>query len=110
APVVVTFHDLRVPYLFPKAGGLRDLVVRLLARSAQGAIATNGADFEQLLAWGLPTERVRQIPIGSNVTPHRVMPESVAVVRRQMGLRPADRLHDYYGLDQEIKSVELLVE
>lgn len=110
APVVVTFHDLRVPYLFPKAGGLRDLVVRLLARSAQGAIATNGADFEQLLAWGLPSERVRQIPIGSNVTPHRVMPESVAVVRRQLGLRPADRLLGYFGFVHESKGADLLVE
>ena len=110
APVVVTFHDLRVPYLFPKAGGLRDLVVRILARSAQGAIATNGADFEQLLAWGLPSERVRQIPIGSNVTPHRVMPESVAVVRRQLGLRPADRLLGYFGFVHESKGADLLVE
>lgn len=110
APVVVTFHDLRVPYLFPKAGRLRTLAVRHLARSAHGAIATNGPDFEQLLAWGLPLVRVRQIPIGSNVAPHRVMPEALAVVRRQMGLRPAGRLLGYFGFVHESKGADLLVE
>ena len=31
-PVVVTFHDLRVPYLFPKAGRLRPAAITRLAR------------------------------------------------------------------------------
>ena len=33
---VVTFHDLRIPYLFPKAGQLRPAAVTHLARSASG--------------------------------------------------------------------------
>src|SRR5207249_160970 len=40
-PTVVTFHDLRVPYLFPKAGPVREWANRLLARTADVAIATN---------------------------------------------------------------------
>ena len=47
-PVVVTFHDLRVPYLFPKAGRLRPAAVTHLARAAAGVIATDPADEAEL--------------------------------------------------------------
>src|SRR5205814_7372545 len=63
--VVVTFHDLRVPYLFPKAGPVREWANRLLARTADAVIATNPEDAEQLVSWGV--KRVRLIPIGSNI-------------------------------------------
>ena len=43
-PVVVTFHDLRVPYLFPKAGPLRWQAILALARWADGVIVTNRED------------------------------------------------------------------
>jgi glycosyltransferase involved in cell wall biosynthesis len=35
-PVVTTFHDLLFPYLFPKAGRLRDWIVMRLARASAG--------------------------------------------------------------------------
>ena len=44
APVVTTFHDLRFPYLFPKAGPLRDWIVMRLARSSAAVISTNQED------------------------------------------------------------------
>jgi Glycosyltransferase Family 4 len=40
-PVVVTFHDLLVPYLFPKAGPVRHWAVHQLARRAASVIVTN---------------------------------------------------------------------
>ena len=43
APTVVTFHDLRVPYLFPKAGRLREAAVRGLARRAAGGTRLRAA-------------------------------------------------------------------
>ena len=43
-PIVVTFHDLLVPYLFPKAGGLRRRAVIELARTASCVIVTNEED------------------------------------------------------------------
>ncbi len=64
-PTVVTFHDLLVPYLFPKAGRVRELVNRVMARSAKAVIATNAEDGAQLRGWGV--ERVEVIPIGSNI-------------------------------------------
>lgn len=65
-PVVVTFHDLHTPYLFPKAGRLRPLALRLLARASAATIATNGADFAILQRW-LPADRLELIPIGSSL-------------------------------------------
>ncbi|MBI4316598.1 MAG: glycosyltransferase family 4 protein [Chloroflexi bacterium] len=67
-PSVVTFHDLRLPYLFPKAGPLRRGAVLHLARSASGAIVTNSEDRRTLeRAGGVRT--LAEIPIGSNIAP-----------------------------------------
>jgi len=108
APVVVTFHDLRVPYLFPKAAGLRERVVRALARRAAGVIATNATDFGTLQHWtGAP---LRQIPIGSNIDayePHRV---EIAEVREQLGLSAADVLLGYFGFLNETKGADTLID
>ena len=46
--LAVTFHDLKVPYLFPKAGPLRRRVVEALARDSDAAITTNREDHERL--------------------------------------------------------------
>jgi glycosyltransferase involved in cell wall biosynthesis len=64
-PVVVTFHDLLVPYLFPKAGLVREWVNRLLARTASATVATNQEDAARLRSWGVCDVEV--IPIGSNI-------------------------------------------
>lgn len=63
APLVTTFHDLRFPYLFPKAGPLRDWIVLRLARSSAGVISINQEDDRRLA--GLPKRRL--IPIGSSI-------------------------------------------
>lgn len=63
APVITTFHDLRYPYLFPKAGPLRDWIVMRLARKSAGAIVTNHEDFARLRS----LSNVTMIPIGSNI-------------------------------------------
>ena len=44
---VTTFHDLLPPYLFPKAGPLRERVTRILANNSDVSIATNERDLEQ---------------------------------------------------------------
>jgi glycosyltransferase involved in cell wall biosynthesis len=107
-PVVVTFHDLRVPYLFPRAGRLREWVVRFMARQASGVIATNAADVERAEAWG--AHEVRRIPIGSNITPRETDPEVAAAVRRRLGVRPADFLLGYFGFLNDSKGADSLVE
>ncbi|HEX5166793.1 MAG TPA: glycosyltransferase [Thermomicrobiales bacterium] len=65
-PVVTTFHDLRVPYLFPKAGRLRKSAIVRTARGSDAVIVTNPADGRALGNEGVA---VTQIPIGPNLPP-----------------------------------------
>jgi glycosyltransferase involved in cell wall biosynthesis len=58
-PAVTTFHDLRPPYLFPKAGRLRTLCVLRMARASSVVIVTNPADRlildrRRISAWEIP--------------------------------------------------------
>ena len=62
-----TYHDLRVPYLFPKAGNrLRDRVTRLPLRAADAVIVTNQSDWESVRAQTRPGQ-LHRIPIGSDI-------------------------------------------
>ena len=107
-PTVVTFHDLRVPYLFPKAGGLREWAVRFLALRAVGCIATNAADCDVLHGWtaGL----MRQIPIGSNIDAYEPHHVEIAEVRDGLGLGPDDVLLGYFGFLNDTKGADTLID
>lgn len=107
APVVVTFHDLRVPYLFPKAGPLRWQAMLALARSAAGVIVTNPEDGATLRAAGLT--RVREIPIGSNITPAALAGFDPAAWRAARGIPAATTLIGYFGFLNESKGGETLL-
>jgi len=65
-PTVVTFHDLLVPYLFPKAGRLRWWANLALARWSTAVIVTNAQDQARLAGCGR-IRRLERIPIGSNL-------------------------------------------
>lgn len=105
---VVTFHDLRVPYLFPKAGRLREWVVARLARSADAVIATNQSDCDALTALRRDA-RVARIPIGSNIAARPRDAAAVAAVRDRLGLAAADRLVGYFGFINPSKGADTLV-
>lgn len=107
-PTIVTFHDLRVPYLFPKAGRLRERVVRSLARRAGGCIATNAVDFQQLKGW--TAGPVRQIPIGSNIDAYEPSHVEIAEVRDALSLSKTDILLGYFGFLNETKGADTLVD
>ena len=72
-PVVTTFHDLLVPYLFPKAGALRWKIVELLAHRSDAVIVTNEEDRLKLQTSNFklqtPNSKLHLIPIGSNIRP-----------------------------------------
>jgi glycosyltransferase involved in cell wall biosynthesis len=106
-PIAVTFHDLMVPYLFPKAGPLRQRVVMLLARQADAAIVTNRADELALTAQGVG--RVERIPIGSNITPTLPDDYDRDVWRTQIGVTPTDFLLGFFGFFNARKGVETLI-
>lgn len=108
APTVVTFHDLKTPYLFPKAGGLRERVVRDLARRAKGVVATNVADLHRLTEWGI--ECARQIPIGSNIDAYRPNHVELAEARAELGLAGDAVLLGYFGFLNDTKGADTLIE
>jgi len=117
AKTAVTFHDLRVPYLFPKAGRLRQTAVNFLARSADGVIATNPADFAALQAIfqrrGAKAQRERpmvQIAIGSNITVHPTNHIETEDIRQSLGLQPQATLLGYFGFLNESKGADTLIE
>ncbi|MFZ0547418.1 MAG: glycosyltransferase family 4 protein [Candidatus Promineifilaceae bacterium] len=105
----VTFHDLRVPYLFPKAGRLRQWVVRQMARLAEGVIVTNRADQEALVAAGLSPQEICRIPIGSNITTRIPEAAEIAAVRQSLTLEPDDLLLGYFGFLNESKGADTLI-
>ncbi len=108
AKTAVTFHDLRVPYLFPKAGRLRQTAVNFLARSANGVITTNPADHQSLIS-NLQSPVVN-IPIGSNITAHTTNHIEIDEIRSRLGLKPPAVLLGYFGFLNESKGADVLIE
>lgn len=100
---ITTFHDLRVPYLFPKAGVLRRLPARVLLGASDGCIFTNQGD----LMSARPRGRAVWIPIGPGVVP----------AGRPNRAAARDRLHidadafviAYFGFMNSSKGVETLL-
>lgn len=109
-PVVVTFHDLRLPYLFPKANGLRRTVVNFMAKKAAGVIATNLEDYHSLAQLGIETPKLAQIPIGSNIEARPVANGEIKAVRKEFDLTAEDCLLGYFGFLNESKGADTLLE
>ncbi len=108
APFVTTFHDLRPPYLFPKAGALRQRAVWMLARGSDAVIVTNGEDEERLRRLG-GVARLRRIPIGSNIPGEPPEGFSREAWRERLGVRPGEVLVGYFGLLNRSKGVDHLL-
>lgn len=105
--VAVTFHDLRVPYLYPKAGPIRRWSLRLMARGADVAIVADRDDQAQLARWGITAERIL---IGSNIDPSPPTGYDRAGWRSERGVKPGDVVLAYFGFLHESKGAEVLVE
>ncbi|MEZ4718087.1 MAG: glycosyltransferase family 4 protein [Caldilineaceae bacterium] len=94
--VAWTYHDLRVPYLFPKAGErLRRWVTTLPARTANLTVVTNEGD--RLGLQGRPVHRLERIPIGSNITGVTLSPAARAAQRQERGYGADDQVIGYFG-------------
>jgi glycosyltransferase involved in cell wall biosynthesis len=102
-PVVTTFHDLRFPYLFPKAGILRNWIVRRLARASDGVITTNHEDTLALIHLCSTL-----IPIGSNILKPYLGNQQEW--RTRAGAKSEDFLIVYFGLINRSKGLETLLE
>jgi glycosyltransferase involved in cell wall biosynthesis len=103
----VTFHDLKAPYLFPKAGRLRRWVVNELAQTSDAAITTNREDFENLEP-ELPSPPAL-IPIGSNIAPALPAGYDRDRWRARWGVGPGDLLLCFFGFVNDRKGVDTLL-
>ncbi len=104
-PVVTTFHDLRYPYLFPKAGKLRNWIVMRLARASTGVIVTNHEDQMKLQSINNTTI----IPIGSNILSRLPINFDVQQWREIAGAKNGDFLLGYFGLFNRSKGLDHLL-
>lgn len=109
-PFVTTFHDLRVPYLFPKAGRLRAFLNRVLIRRSDAIVATNEADRRALARLGAGLKpAVWLIPIGSNIAPPEAIPaDAIAAWRERVGVGADGALLCHFGFLAEGKGIDVL--
>jgi glycosyltransferase involved in cell wall biosynthesis len=107
-PVVTTFHDLRAPYLFPRAGRLRRWANRLLAFGSDAVVFTNERDFRQVRRFSRVARRIHHIPIGSNL-PEIPSVDRAAVLNR-LDLDPDAFTVGFFGFMTPDKGVEDLIE
>ncbi|MFQ6059239.1 MAG: glycosyltransferase family 4 protein [Anaerolineae bacterium] len=105
---VVTFHDLKVPYLFPKAGRLRWWAVLALARWSDAVIVTNQEDRARLSAYPF-IRSLSAVPIGSNIHPQPPPGYDRQAWRARWGVGPKETLLSYFGFLNESKGGETLI-
>ncbi|MGQ9550153.1 MAG: glycosyltransferase family 4 protein [Roseiflexus sp.] len=110
--IVATAHDLLPPYLFPKAGPIRDWVTRRLLIDADAAVATNEADAALLRRWGVGQRdhQMAVIPIGANITVAPPPTYERQTWRARLGITPEMTLIAYFGLISPSKGIGTLVQ
>ncbi|MEM7347688.1 MAG: glycosyltransferase family 4 protein, partial [Chloroflexota bacterium] len=125
-------HDLRIPYIFPKAGRFRWQSMIALARYSDAVICTNREDL-QSLDTNLPSHHIKQfsvnpdgqadksnmvnqkpsltlIPLGNNVEPSPPSDFDRVAWRQQLGLATGSLLLAYFGFLNESKGGEELID
>lgn len=107
--VAVTFHDLRVPYLFPKAGPLRWQINLEPARCSDIVIVTNAEDKARLLDYPELADKLFEIPIGANILSEPPADFDREQQRARWGVRRDDFLLCYFGFLNASKGGEELI-
>jgi glycosyltransferase involved in cell wall biosynthesis len=107
--VVTTFHDLLVPYLFPKAGKRRKRIVYQMAQDSHGVIVTNRQDEEELYPVR-PMPPVVRIPIGSNIAVNPPLDYDPEAWREKHGIPSQAFLVGFFGFINKSKGVNTLAQ
>jgi glycosyltransferase involved in cell wall biosynthesis len=112
-PVIVTFHDLKPPYLFPKAGPMRDWAVRQMARHSTAVVVTNAEDLSRAAGWPFVrtgvSPSVHLVPIGSNIPLSPPPSFNRDVWRGRFGYDADTFVWAYFGFLNESKGGETLI-
>lgn len=106
-PTVTTMHDLRVPYLFPKAGPLRRWAVDRLLRDSAAVVVTTPQDAAAAAPRTGPRTLLRLIPLTVQVPCCPPPDYRRAAWRARYGLDDGPTLA-YFGMLNHSKGVELL--
>ncbi|MBI2908637.1 MAG: glycosyltransferase family 4 protein [Chloroflexi bacterium] len=106
--VVSTLHDLREPYLFPKAGRLRSWVNARLVADSDAAIVTNGEDLAEARRLAARA-RLILIPIASSIPVSLPPAFDRDLVRSRLGVNAGECLLTYFGILNQSKGVEFLL-
>jgi glycosyltransferase involved in cell wall biosynthesis len=105
-----TYHDLRVPYLFPKAGArLRNWVTRLPLRAADAVVVTNQSDWESVQGQMLRGQ-LHRIPIGSDIESRQFSTEERTRRRAARGYGSEQLVLGYFGFLNASKGGLTLIE
>jgi polysaccharide biosynthesis protein PslF len=100
---VTTFHDLRPPYLFPKAGQLRCWFNHALIGASNAVIFTDPADLDR----AHPYRPAAWIPIGSSLAPADDVDRGTA--RARFGIAPDEAVVASFGFVNASKGFETLL-
>lgn len=107
-PVVTTFHDLRQPYIFPKAGVVRRWANRALAFGSAGIVVTNAHDYRQLMRFPRIAQRTEIIPLGGSLP--ETGPVDRPALRRKLGIADSTCAIGFFGFITRDKGLDLLVD
>ncbi|HEU5090126.1 MAG TPA: glycosyltransferase family 4 protein, partial [Roseiflexaceae bacterium] len=124
APLLVTMHDLLVPYLFPKAGPIRSWALRRMMLAADQVVVTNETDYARLAvgnsqAVDLPlyngralpqARRPALIPIGSNIALDPPPSYNRDEWRSRLGVAADTTLLAYFGLVSPTKGLDTVLD
>ncbi|MDE0460829.1 MAG: glycosyltransferase family 4 protein [Caldilineaceae bacterium] len=105
-----TYHDLRIPYLFPKAGArLRNWVTRLPLRAADAVVVTNQSDWEAVQGQ-VQRGQLHRIPIGNDIKSRRFSAEERMQRRAARGYGSGQLVLGYFGFLNASKGGLTLIE
>ena len=105
-----TYHDLRIPYLFPKAGDrLRHWVTRLPLRAVDAVVVTNQSDWESVRQQTRP-DQLHRIPIGSDIESRQFSDAERSQRRAARGYDSEQLVLGYFGFLNASKGGLTLVE
>lgn len=107
--LVITYHDLREPYLFPKAGPLRRWITCEPARQSDAVIVTDHEDGSRLTLHVSRLTHLAWIPIGSNIAPAPPPNYDRDAWRARWGAGSGNLLLAYFGFLNESKGGETLI-
>jgi glycosyltransferase involved in cell wall biosynthesis len=100
---------LLIPYLFPKAGGLRKWAIYHMARDSHGVIVTNRQDEQELREQDQMPPIIR-IPIGSNIQVNPPVNYDRVEWRSKLGVPEGAILVGFFGFINKSKGVDTLAQ